>query len=120
MANTFRVVTKADLPNSATNNSATIYTVPSATTAIVLGLAVANTTTSSQKLNIKLVSATTVAGAQAQNAEIFVAKDILVPSGATLEFMSGQKYVMGINDVLKVYSENDASFDIAFSFMEIT
>ena len=43
MANTFKVKTKASVSNSSLD---TVYTVPSSTTSVVLGLALANKTTS--------------------------------------------------------------------------
>ena len=55
MANTFRVVTFAAEPNSA-GTPYTIYTVPSSTTTVVIGLILTNIHTSQVTTEVELVS----------------------------------------------------------------
>ena len=55
MANTFKVKTKASVSNSSLD---TIYTVPSSTSTVVLGMALSNKTTSAITADVQLVSNT--------------------------------------------------------------
>ena len=55
MANTFRVVTFAAAPNSA-GTPYTIYTVPSSTTTVVIGLILSNIHTAQVTTEVELVS----------------------------------------------------------------
>jgi len=57
MANTFKVKTNAAMPASA-GTPLTIYTVPSSTTSVVLGLVLCNVHTSQVTVDVQLVSDT--------------------------------------------------------------
>lgn len=118
MANTFKTITKADISNS-TSTPTTVYTVPSGATCVVLGILCVNKVSSSVKVTLLLESDTANTGG-GTNANITLAKDILLPSGSSLEFMAGQKYIMQTTDVLKAYSDSSSSVDVSFNYMEIT
>ena len=118
MANTFKTISKAGVSNSSSSPT-TIYTVPASTTTVVLGILCVNTTSSSVKVSILLESDTANTGG-GTNQNITLAKDILIPSGSSLEFMAGQKYIVQATDVIKAYSVSSNSVDISFNYMEIT
>ena len=92
---------------------------PASTTTVVLGILCVNTTSSSVKVSILLESDTANTGG-GTNQNITLAKDILIPSGSSLEFMAGQKYIVQATDVIKAYSDSSNSVDISFNYMEIT
>jgi hypothetical protein len=95
MANTFKLVTKANV-----TSADVIYTVAGSTTTVVLGIMVGNTTTGQITATVELVT----------NAPI--------PVGGTLELLAGNKVVMEATDTLSLTASGSA--DIAISMMEIT
>ena len=109
MANTFKVKT-FDGSSTAANGLMNIYTVPSSTTTVVIGLTIANTTSSQITVDIKLSAASTV----------FLAKDITIPAGSSFEYMAGNKIIMEATHTLSVASDTANSADTALSIMEIT
>ena len=109
MANTFKVKT-FDGSSTAANGLMNIYTVPSSTTTVVIGLTIANTTSSQITVDIKLSAASTV----------FLAKDIPIPAGSSFEYMAGNKIIMEATHTLSVASDTADSADTALSIMEIT
>ena len=111
MANTFKVKTKGGGSTGA-DTAMTVYTSPSATTAIVLGLTLSNISTSNIEVTVNLENNDGDHVSVVTNAEI--------PAKASLEIMSGNKYVMETSDVLKVKSNTANSVDTTLSIMEIT
>ena len=114
MANTFKVKTKASVNHSALD---TIYTVPSSTSTVVLGMALCNKTTSAITADVQLVSDTSDTET---NENVTVVKDASIPAGSSLEILSGGKYVLQTTDVLKVDCSVSAKIDATLSIMEIT
>ena len=86
MANTFKVVTFAAEPNSA-GTPYTIYTVPSSTTTVVIGLILTNINTSQVTTEVELVSDTSGGGRAATNGTSFLVKDAPIPVGSSIEIM---------------------------------
>ena len=113
MANTFKVKTKAGVGTSIT----TVYTVPSSTTAIVLGLIVGNVTGSAVNATVHVESDTSDTET---NGNVELVTNAPIPAGGSLELLSGNKVVLQATDVLKVTSDTASSIDAALSFMEIT
>tara|TARA_R100000406_G_scaffold43370_1_gene29040 strand:+ start:306 stop:662 length:357 start_codon:yes stop_codon:yes gene_type:complete len=118
MANTFKVITHAGMGNNA-GTPETLYTVPSSTTTVVIGLTLCNITTSSVLIDVHLESDTTNTG-QAQNANIHLAKDVPIAVGSSLELLTGGKYVLQTTDVLKIDSNTNGAVDVSLNIMEIT
>ena len=118
MANTFKTVTHTGMSNSA-GTPETLYTVPSSTTTVVIGLTLCNITTSSVLIDVHLESDTTNTG-QAQNANIHLAKDVPIAVGSSLELLTGGKYVLQATDVLKIDSNVNGAVDVSLNIMEIT
>jgi hypothetical protein len=115
MANTFKTVTKAGV-----TSEDVIYTVANATTTVVLGVMIGNTTTSQITATVTLSSNTSArAGANDEaNQDVELVTNAPIPVGGTLELLSGNKIVMETTDVLKLTASGAA--DIAMSIMEIT
>ena len=110
MANTFKVKTKLDTGILA--NISTIYSVPSGTTAFLVGLTLANTSSNS------ITATVTLTNNDGDNVTLL--KDAPVPTGSSLEMMSGNKIVMEASDILKAYASAANSLDCTLSLMEIT
>lgn len=111
MANTFKTKTFAGGSTNA-STAMTIYTVPSSTTAIVLGLTLSNVASQNIEVTVNLENG------DGDNVSIVTSAEI--PAKSSLEIMSGNKYVMETTDVLKVTSNLANSVDTTLSIMEIT
>jgi hypothetical protein len=110
MANNFKVKTKLNVGIS--SGISTIYTVPSSTTAVLVGLTLANTSSNS------ITATVTLTNNDGDNVTLL--KDAPVPTGSSLEMMSGNKIVMEASDILKAYASAGSSLDCTLSLMEIT
>tara|TARA_A100001011_G_C13836430_1_gene645083 strand:+ start:37 stop:396 length:360 start_codon:yes stop_codon:yes gene_type:complete len=119
MANTFRVVTFAAEPNSA-GSPYTIYTVPGSTTTVVIGLVLANIHSSAITAEVELVSTTSGGGRAATNGTSFLVKDVSIPSGSSLEILSGGKVILETGDLLRVDCSVADKLSGTLSIMEIT
>ena len=118
MANTFRMTNE-------TNVSTTIevlYTVPSSTTSVILGIMMSNTSAVTIRGSVQLVSTTatsTNSGASNANESTYLIKDAPLNSSSALEIMAGNKIVMQTGDIIKAKSAA-TGLDIVISYMEIT
>ena len=109
MANTFKVKTKKDI---GTADSA-IYTCPGGTATTIIGLNLANTTSSAVTSDITLLNN--------DGDSCFVVKAAPVPVGGSLIAVGGdQKIVMEASDIIKVKSSAASSIDVTLSILEIT
>ena len=113
MANTFKLKTKAGVDASL----ATVYTVPSSTTTVIIGLTIANVKGSSVTADAQIVTASS----SGENADdVYVVKDIPLPAGSSVEVMSGNKIVLETGDIVKVKGSTTDAVDAILSIMEIT
>ena len=119
MANTFKVVTFAAEPNSA-GTPYTVYTTPSSTTTIILGLVLSNIHTSQVTAEVELVSDTSGGGRGATNGTAFLIKDAPIPVGSYLELLAGNKVVLETTDAIKVDCSVADKLSGTLSIMEIT
>ena len=110
MANTFKLKTKAGV-----TTLATVYTVPSSTTSIVLGMMIGNTTANAITSTVTLSSDTSDTETNADDELITNAP---IPGNSTLELLSGNKIVMQTTDLIRVYGSG--AVDVTLSIMEIT
>tara|TARA_R110000744_G_scaffold169062_1_gene286864 strand:- start:136 stop:486 length:351 start_codon:yes stop_codon:yes gene_type:complete len=114
MANIFKLKSNAAMPSSA-GTPLTLYTVPSSTTTIVLGLILTNVHSASVTASVQLVSDT-------NNTEVnettLLLKDVTIPVGSSLEVLSGSKVVLQTTDVLKIDCSVSAKIDASLSIME--
>ena len=110
MANTFKLKTK-DGSSTGANTDMTIYTVPSATTTVVIGCTIANITASAITVDAKIENN------DGDNIEI--GRNLPIPTGSSLDILAG-KIVMEASDILKIQSDTANSTSIALSIMEQT
>ena len=108
MANTFKLKTKANVGVSTSN----VYVVPSATTTVVIGVTLANTTGSSINVGVGVTRASTD--------DVNLMKNVPIPQGSSFEFMAGNKVVLETTDTLTAESDVNNSLDVALTIMEIT
>lgn len=101
MANTFKNYT-ASLTGS---TQTTVYTVPSATTAVVIGCNLANTTTGTVNVDVQLGSTYLIKGAP-------------IPSGSALSVLDG-KVIGEASEVFSVTSDSSTGdLDVILSVLE--
>tara|TARA_B100000927_G_C16176405_1_gene353552 strand:+ start:82 stop:417 length:336 start_codon:yes stop_codon:yes gene_type:complete len=111
MANTFKNAFAANISNS---SFVDLYTVPSATTTIVLGLTLCNKTASAVTATVQFQDTS------ASNADFQVIDTVSIPARTSLELLSGQKYVLETTDVLRVKAGTGSALDATLGIMEIT
>ena len=116
MATTYKVMTRASVDHTGAD---TIYTVPSATTALVMSLNICNRHSSAAEVDVKLVS-DTAQGNPNTNATVFLLKDFEIGAGSSLEVLAGQKIVLQATDSLTIQADADNYTDVALSVMELT
>tara|TARA_Y100001938_G_C7813951_1_gene293263 strand:+ start:5 stop:355 length:351 start_codon:yes stop_codon:yes gene_type:complete len=116
MANTFKVKTNAAMPASA-GTPLTLYTGKSATTTVVIGLVLCNVHTTSVTASVKLVSNTSDTET---NEDVLLVKDVSIPSGSSLELLSGGKVVIQATDVIQIDCSVANKIDATLSILEIT
>ena len=108
MANTFKLKTKANLGVTTSN----VYAVPSATTTVVIGVTLANTSGSSINVGVGITRASTD--------DVNLMKNVPIPQGSSFEFMGGNKVVLEATDTFTAESDVNNSLDVALTIMEIT
>ena len=116
MANDFK---RFCVPDVGTSNT-TLYTVPagsrsSALETIVIGITMANKTTSG-------ITASIFIDNEDGSNDVFIVKDATIPAGTSLEVMSGNKLVLmndGTNaDNLEAIASATSSLDVTVSVLE--
>ena len=108
MANTFKLKTKANVGVTTSN----VYAVPSATTTVVIGVTLANTSGSSINVGIGIN--------RGSSDDVKLMKSVPIPQGSSFEFMGGNKIVLETTDTLVAESDVNSSLDVALTIMEIT
>ena len=108
MANTFKLKTKANVGVTTT----AVYVVPSATTTVVIGVTLANTTGSSINVGIGIN--------RGSSDDVKLMKSVPIPQGSSFEFMGGNKIVLETTDTFTASSDVNNSLDVALTIMEIT
>ena len=119
MAITFKVVTFAAEPNSA-GTPYTVYTTPSSTTTVIIGLVLANIHSSAVTTEVELVSDTSGGGRAATNGTSFLVKDAQIPSGSSLEILTGGKVILETTDAIRIDCSVADKISGTLSIMEIT
>ena len=113
MANTFKLKTKAGIDASLVK----VYTVPADTTTVVIGLTIANIKGASVTADAKIVSDTSDTET---NADVYIAKNIPLPAGSSVEVMAGNKIVLQATDEVWVSGSATDAVDAVLSIMEIS
>tara|TARA_A100001011_G_scaffold308930_1_gene324781 strand:+ start:139 stop:552 length:414 start_codon:yes stop_codon:yes gene_type:complete len=137
MANDFRVLTFAAEPASTSDGSEYhIYTTPSSTTTVVIGLILTNIHTSQVTAKVLLesdtsgnasasstqtnnVGAGTNSGNTANTTAVLL-KDVPIPVGSSLELLSGGKVILQPTDSISISCSVADKLSGALSIMEIT
>jgi hypothetical protein len=125
MANTFKAYTKSAVGTS----TSTAYEVElggaSTKTAIIIGIALSNIHSSPINVDVQIDRPATGTTA-APSDDVYLAKNIPIPSGSTLEVMAGQKLILEYNgaasagDKIVVTSDTASSLDVIVNALEIT
>ena len=110
MANTFKLKTKAGV-----TSLATVYTVPSYTTALIIGVYVGNTTTSGINATVTVSSDTSDTET---NADVEIITNAPIPVGGTIQPFGSGKQVLQTTDIVKVSASG--AVDVSLSILEIT
>jgi len=110
MANTFKNAALADV---STGSYDTLYTAPASTQVVVLGLAIANKTTSAVTVKVQFTDTSAATTHQ-------LLEDVSIPANTTLETLAGQKYILEATDVLKVQAGTGSALDVVLGIMEKT
>lgn len=100
MANTFVNYTGAAVGTT----PSTVYTVPAATTAVMIGMNVANVTAAQITVDVQ------VAG-------VYLVKGVAIPAGSSLSVLDG-KIILEAADTAVVTSNTAASVDVIISVLE--
>lgn len=108
MANTFKLKTKANVGVTTTD----VYAAPAATTTVVIGITLANTSGTGINVGIGVT--------RASADDISLMKNVPIPQGSTIEFMQGNKIVLETTDTITAKSDVASSLDVALTIMEIT
>lgn len=109
MANTLKNVIQNDIGTTLTS----VYTVPSSTTTILIGLTLANTL-ANQQIDVSVSVTDTSAGVTS-----YIVKNAAVaPGGALVPVGGDQKIILEATDVLKVQSSAATSLDVIASVVE--
>lgn len=114
MANVLKSITYSGNTNYANAYTYdTVYTVPTGTTSIIIGFAIANL-----KTDIVTISTQVFDSDLTQNVHFI--KDVTIAAGSTLEVMGGNKIILNANDVIKMSADASNSFDVMLSLVEQT
>jgi len=117
MANAFKLRT-FDGSSTAATTDMTIYTGQSGTETTIIGMSIANITSSQILVSVKIESDTVDV---TTNSNVYLIKDAPIPAGSTLVPIGGdQKVVLQDTDVLKVVSDTANSADTTLCVLEIT
>ena len=108
MANTFKNAALANVSNSSYQ---TLYTAPASTQTVILGLAIANKTSSPVTVQVQFRDSSATADFQ-------LLDGVSIPANTTLETLAGQKYILEATDILKVKAGTGSALDVVLGFME--
>ena len=109
MANTFKLKSKNNIGVSTVG----IYTVPGATTTVIIGVTCTNVSGQGINVGIGISRAT-------NGDDINILKNVPIPQGSALEIMQGNKIVVESIDTVTAKSDVNNSLDVALTIMEIT
>ena len=110
MANTFKLKTKANVGVTTVG----IYTAPAATTTVVIGITLSNTSGSGVNVGVA------VSRTSDTQDDVSLLKNAPIPHGSSHEFRGGNTVVLEETDTVTVDSDTNNSIDAALTIMEIT
>tara|TARA_R100000278_G_scaffold92655_1_gene70667 strand:- start:745 stop:1086 length:342 start_codon:yes stop_codon:yes gene_type:complete len=113
MANTFKINTKSSLVTDAVSSANTnILTAGGSATLVILSVLVSNKSASAADVDVYLVTNT--------GDDVYIIRNAPVPSGSSLELISGSKIILESSDVLRARSDTATTLDISVSYLEQT
>ena len=128
MANTFRSFSKASIGTTPTTAYQIELDGNTGKTSIVIGIALSNRATTPINVDVQ-IDRPVVGDTEAPTEDVYLAKNIPIPSGSTLEIMAGQKQIMQIfdtgggtfvGDKIVATSDTANSLDVIVNALEIT
>ena len=125
MANTFKAYSAASVGTTPTTAYQVEIGGAAGKTAIVIGISLANRATTPINVDVEIDRPATGTTA-APSDDVYLAKDIPIPAGSTLEVMAGQKLILeynasaGAGDKIVVTSDTASSLDVIVNALEIT
>jgi len=108
MANTFKSITKASVGTITQD----VYTVPGATTTVVIGFCLSNRTESNVTADVFIDKST--------GDDVYIVKGILIPDGSLYDFNAGNKIILQTGDKIQITSNTASSVDVIVSVLEQT
>lgn len=113
MANTFKIETKSSLVTDAVSNTTTnVLSAGASSTIILLSILISNKTGTSANADVYLVTNT--------GDDVYLIRNAPVPSGSSLEIISGSKLIMEPSDILRARSDTATALDVSVSYLEQT
>jgi uncharacterized protein YPO0396 len=109
MANTFKSFTKASIGTTQVD----VYTVPAATTSIVIGFCLTNRHSAT-------VTADVFINKSAAVDDVYLVKGIEIPIGTLYDFNAGNKIILQTGDKIQINSNTASSVDVIVSILEQT
>ncbi len=125
MANTFKAYSKSSVGLTPTTAYQVELGGAAGKTAIVIGISLANVGAAPINVDVEIDRPATGTTA-APSDDVYLAKDIPIPAGSTLEVMAGQKLILeynagaGAGDKIVVTSDTASSLDVIVNALEIT
>lgn len=110
MAEVFKNASKVSVSASSAD---TIYTAPSLTTSIILGVAIANKSSNVVSLTLSFTDSSATTTTQ-------MLPSVQIPGNTTLEVLAGQKYILEAGDTLKALADTATSIDITMGVLELS
>jgi hypothetical protein len=87
----------------------TVYTAPASKDSIILELDIANTTSSAVTASVELVDTSA-------STDAYIVKDAPIPTGGSLQVVSGQKVIVEATDLIRVTASG--ACDVICSILE--
>jgi hypothetical protein len=125
VANTFKAYSAASVGTTPTTAYQVEIGAANGKTAIVIGISLANRASTPINVDVEIDRPATGTTA-ARSDDVYLAKDIPIPAGSTLEVMAGQKLILEYNasaeagDKIVVTSDTADSLDVIVNALEIT
>ena len=112
MANTFKIDTKSSVVTDAVSSTNTnVLTAGGSATLVLLSILLSNKSGTSADVDVFLVTT---------GDDVYLISNAPVPSGSSLEVISGSKIIMESNDVLRVRCATASAVDVSVRYLEQT
>lgn len=109
MANTFKSYTKASIGTSQQD----VYTVPAATTSVVIGFCISNRTAATVTADVFVNKASAAD-------DVYIIKTLEIPTGTLYDFNAGNKIILETGDKIQITANTASSVDVIVSILEQT